>query len=92
MLHLSYLTLWNVLFRDYSDDLLIVFDVSQHNETNLVTENNRHDTRTEENDNDSVYETLQLLPNLTVIEVLFRWFYGYLLIVGIFPFFGGVCR
>ena len=33
---------------------------------------------------------LHLLLNLVVIEVLFRWFYGYLLILGIFPFFGGV--
>ena len=39
---------------------------------------------------DSVYEELQLMLNLAVIGVLFRWFYGYLLILGIFPLFGGV--
>ena len=42
--------------------------------------------------NDSVYEKLQLMANLAVIGVLFRWFYGYLLILGIFPLLGGVCR
>ena len=40
----------------------------------------------------SVYQKLQLMANLAVIGVLFRWFYGYLLILGIFPTFGGVCR
>ena len=91
-LHLSYLTLWNVQFRDYSGDLLTLFDVSQHDETNLVIESDRHDTGTETDDNGSVYQKLQLMTNSAVIGVLFRWFYGYLLILGIFPTFGGVCR
>ena len=43
-------------------------------------------------DNGSVYEKLQLMANSAVIGVLFRWFYGYLLILGIFPLLGGVGR
>ena len=46
----------------------------------------------EKDDNGSVYQKLQLMANSAVIEVLLRWFYGYLLILGIFPTFGGVCR
>ena len=42
--------------------------------------------------NGSVYEKLQLLPNLAVIGVLFRWFYGYLLILGFSHFLVGVSR
>ena len=45
---------------------------------------------TESGGKSSVYDKLHLLLNLAVIEMLFRWFYGYLLILGIFPFFGGV--
>ena len=41
-------------------------------------------------DNGSVYKELQLMPNSEVIGVLFQRFYGYLVILGIFPFFGGV--
>ena len=38
--------------------------------------------------NGSVYEKLQLMANLAVIGVLFKRFYGYLLILGIFPLLG----
>ena len=91
-LHFSYLTLWNVQFRGYSGDLLALFDVSQHDEADLVTEGGRHDTGTETGGKGSVYQKLQLMANLAVIGVLFRWFYDYLLILRIFSTFGGVCR
>ena len=48
--------------------------------------------RIAENDNNgSIYKKLQLMANSAVIGVLLRWFYDYLLILGIFPFVGGVC-
>ena len=36
-----------------------------------------------------IYTELQLMLSLAVIGVLFRWFYDYLLILGIFGLFGG---
>ena len=71
---------------------MVLFDVSQHGEADLVTEGGRHGTGTGTGGKGSVYQKLQLMANSAVIGVLFRWFYGYLLILGIFPTFGGVCR
>ena len=77
------------LFEEFSDSL----KYSDHlKESTTTTETLKTLENAEKGDNDSVYEKLHLLPNLAVIGVLFRWFYGYLLILGIFPFFGGVCR
>ena len=53
--HLSYLTLWNVQFRNYSDDLLIFFDVSQHDQANFVIESDKYNTSIKIDDKDNVY-------------------------------------
>ena len=94
--HSSYLTLRYVQFDDYSRCFSIFFDVSQYGEADFIVESGRHDgrgfTSTESDGNGSVYEKLQLMANSAVIGVLFRWFYGYLPILGIFPIFGGVGR
>ena len=67
-----------------------------YGEADSIFESDKHDGKdfisTKSGGKDGVYEELQLMPNLTVIGVLSRWFYGYLLILGIFPFFGGVDR
>ena len=94
--HSFYLTFRYVQFNDYSRCFSIFFDVNQYDEADFIAESGRHDGRnfisTESNDNDSVYEKLQLMANSAVIGVLFRWFYGYLPILGIFPSFDGVGR
>ena len=95
-LHPPYLTFQYVQFDDYSRCFSIFFDVDQYGEADFIAEGGRHDgrgfTSTESDDNGSVYEKLQLMANSAVIGVLFRWFYGYLPILGIFPIFGGVGR
>ena len=63
------------------------FDVNQHGEADLVTENGRHDENTESDDKSSVYEKLHLLPNFAVIKVLFRWFLWLSTDFGDFPTF-----
>ena len=65
-----------------------------YDKADFIAESGKHDgkdsTSTKSRGKDSVYEELHLMPNLAVIEVLSRWFYGYLLILKIFSFFGGV--
>ena len=77
------------LFEEFSNSLRYFCHLKKLTTTTETLETLRN---AEKSDNGSVYEKLQLLSNLAVIGVLFRWFYGYLLILGIFPFFGGVCR
>ena len=79
----------NNLFEEFSDSL----EYSDHLKRLTATIKTLETLKNaEKNDNDSVYEKLHLLSNLAVIEVLFRWFCDYLLILGIFPFFDGMCR
>ena len=63
------------------------FDVDQHGEANLVTENGKHDENTGSGGKSSVYEKLHLLPNFAVIKVLFRWFLWLSTDFGDFPTF-----
>ena len=79
----------NDLFEEFSDSLRYSDHLKKSTATTEALETLEN---AKKSDNDSVYEKLHLLPNLAVIGVLFRWFYGYLLILRIFPFFGGVCR
>ena len=74
-------------FEGFSDS----FEYSGHLKGSTATAEALKALRnTGKSDNGSVYEKLQLMANLAVIGVLFKRFYDYLLILGIFPFFGGV--
>ena len=76
-------------FEEFSESL----KYSDHlNESTATTKTLKTLKNAEKSGNGSVYQKLQLMANLAVIGVLFRWFYDYLLILGIFPLLGGVCR
>ena len=76
-------------FKEFSDS----FEYFNHLKRSTATAETLKTLRNaEKSGNDSVYEKLQLMANSAVIGMLFRWFYGYLPILGIFPIFGGVGR
>ena len=76
-------------FEKFSDSLKY-FDHLKGSAT--TTETLRTLKNAKKNDNDSIYQKLQLMTNSAVIEMLFKWFYNYLLILEIFSTFDKVCR